>query len=40
MGQVLTLLACRWQDYLALCKPRIVALIVFTALFSLLLLDH
>ena len=37
MGQVLTLLACRWQDYLALCKPKIVALIVFTAIVGMFL---
>lgn len=30
-------LAARWQDYLALCKPRIVAMIVFTAIVGMLL---
>lgn len=37
MGQVLTLLTYRWQDYLALCKPKIVALIVFTAVVGMFL---
>jgi len=37
LGQVLTLLAGRWQDYLALCKPKIVALIVFTAVVGMFL---
>jgi protoheme IX farnesyltransferase len=26
-----------WRDYLALCKPRVVALIVFTALIGMLM---
>jgi protoheme IX farnesyltransferase len=29
--------SARWQDYLALCKPKIVALIVFTAVVGMLL---
>ena len=37
MAQVLTILTCRWQDYLALCKPRIVAMIVFTAIVGMFL---
>ena len=37
MAQVLTILTDRWQDYLALCKPRIVALIVFTAIVGMFL---
>ena len=37
MAQALTLLTGRWQDYLALCKPRIVALIVFTAIVGMFL---
>ena len=37
MVNALTILAGRWQDYLALCKPKIVALIVFTALVGMLL---
>ena len=37
MTNTLTILATRWQDYLALCKPKIVALIVFTALVGMLL---
>ena len=37
MGQVLTILTGSWQDYLALCKPRIVALIVFTAIVGMFL---
>lgn len=37
MGQVLTILSCRWRDYLALCKPRIVLMIVFTAIVGMFL---
>jgi len=37
LDQVLTLLAGRWQDYLALCKPKIVAMIVFTAIVGMFL---
>ena len=37
MSNVLTIFTSRWQDYLALCKPKIVALIVFTALVGMLL---
>ena len=37
MDHVLTLLAGKWQDYLALCKPKIVALIVFTAIVGMFL---
>jgi protoheme IX farnesyltransferase len=37
LGQVLTILTGSWQDYLALCKPRIVALIVFTAIVGMFL---
>ena len=37
MTNALTILTARWQDYLALCKPKIVALIVFTALVGMLL---
>ena len=37
MTKTLTILTTRWQDYLALCKPKIVALIVFTALVGMLL---
>ena len=29
--------ATSWRDYLALCKPRVVSLIVFTALIGMLL---
>jgi protoheme IX farnesyltransferase len=34
---VITGKSAKWQDYLALCKPRIVALIVFTAAVGMLL---
>ena len=37
MTNALTILTTRWQDYLALCKPKIVALIVFTAFVGMLL---
>ena len=37
MSNALTIIATRWQDYLALCKPKIVALIVFTAFVGMLL---
>lgn len=37
MSKALTIVATRWQDYLALCKPKIVALIVFTAFVGMLL---
>ena len=37
MDYVQTLLTGRWQDYLALCKPKIVALIVFTAIVGMFL---
>ncbi|MBF8269367.1 MAG: polyprenyltransferase [Gammaproteobacteria bacterium] len=37
MLNTLTSLTARWPDYLALCKPRIVALIVFTAIVGMLL---
>lgn len=35
-NEVITISA-RWQDYLALCKPKIVAMIVFTAIVGMLL---
>lgn len=37
MSNVVTTLSVRWHDYLALCKPKIVALIVFTAVVGMLL---
>jgi len=37
LTNAVTISVTRWQDYLALCKPKIVALIVFTALVGMLL---
>ena len=37
MLNIVTSISTRWQDYLALCKPKIVALIVFTAVVGMLL---
>ena len=37
MISALTTISVKWQDYLALCKPKIVALIVFTAVVGMML---
>ena len=37
LANVLTTISVKWQDYLALCKPKIVAMIVFTAMVGMLL---